>query len=125
MLAKKSRHFIKPTADELGESEDLVDDLITFFYKKLKKDMSSLSVTEVRLKRIGSFSVTPRKLTLAMNNRIGKRENVKSDRVKEVLTEEVSRIKECLAKITKINQDRYQFKLEKKHNEKCKENTEE
>ena len=42
MIPKKAKDFIKPTIEETGYSEELVNSLIDFYWSKVRKDMSDL-----------------------------------------------------------------------------------
>ena len=43
MLPKSSKHYIQPTADELGLNYELVKDVIDFYYSEVRKNLTSLT----------------------------------------------------------------------------------
>ena len=55
MLPKNSKHFIQPTADALNCSADLVSDVVSFFYKDVRKNLTDMSEPNLQLESLGSF----------------------------------------------------------------------
>lgn len=62
MLPKNSKHFIKPTADELDCSTELVDDAVSFFYSELRKNLINMTGPNIQIENLGSFKVKPNEL---------------------------------------------------------------
>ena len=62
MLPKKSNHFIKPTADELGCDVELVEDTVGFFYSFLRKNLIELTGPNIQVENLGSFKIKPKEL---------------------------------------------------------------
>jgi nucleoid DNA-binding protein len=56
MLPKKSKHFIKPTADKLNCNVQLVDDVINFFYSEVRKSLIGMEGPIVNITNLGSFT---------------------------------------------------------------------
>ena len=57
MNPKKPKTFIKPTAESLGASETLVDDVVSFFWNAVRKELSSMESPSVSVANIGTFKV--------------------------------------------------------------------
>ncbi len=55
MIPKKAREFYKPTAQQLKLEEDLVKDLIEFYYKKLRLNLSKLTCHNIYVPKLGTF----------------------------------------------------------------------
>lgn len=55
MTPKKSSILYKPVAEELNISETLVEDLISFYYKKVRFHLSSLSHPRINVDGLGHF----------------------------------------------------------------------
>jgi hypothetical protein len=62
MLPKNSKHFIKPTADELDCDVDLVGDVVSFFYKDVRKNLVEMSNPNIQVENLGSFRVKKNEL---------------------------------------------------------------
>lgn len=62
MLPKNSKHFIKPTADELDCSPELVDDAVSFFYSELRKNLIDMTGPNIQIENLGSFKAKPNEL---------------------------------------------------------------
>lgn len=57
MVPKKSNLFKKATAEELKLSEDLVDDFIDFYWKRVRECMSNLEHDGLQIPNLGIFRV--------------------------------------------------------------------
>jgi len=62
MLPKNSKHFIKPTADKLDCSTELVDDAVSFFYSALRKTLVNMTGPNIQIDNLGSFKTKPNEL---------------------------------------------------------------
>lgn len=62
MLPKKSRLFIKPTADQLGLDSKFVDDVTDFYWKEIRKATSNLVAPVINIANFGSFRIKESKL---------------------------------------------------------------
>lgn len=54
---KSSKTLMKPTAEKLGCDEQMVDDVVNFFYADLRKSLADLEYPIIQLNGIGSFRV--------------------------------------------------------------------
>lgn len=55
MIPKKSKEFIRPTAEKLNINEELVKDVIEFFYKKLRLNLQNLNCHNIYVPKLGTF----------------------------------------------------------------------
>ena len=63
MLPKKAKDFKKPTAEELGLSEDQVNDFINFYWERVRKYMSELEHGAIQIPNLGIFKVKHWRIT--------------------------------------------------------------
>jgi len=63
MLPKNSKHYIKPTADKLDISTDLVDDAVSFYYSGLRKVLHEMKGPNIQVENLGSFKVKQSELS--------------------------------------------------------------
>lgn len=62
LIPKKAKEFIKPTADELGVSEELVSDLASFFWSDARKAIVEMRGHQIYVANLGTFKIKPWKL---------------------------------------------------------------
>jgi hypothetical protein len=62
LVPKKAKDFIKPTIEETGYSEELVNSLIDFYWSKVRKDMSDLVHPNILVPNLGTFKIKHWKL---------------------------------------------------------------
>jgi len=62
MLPKNSKTFIAPTAEELGLKEQFVEDVVSFYYKTLRKNLVELTSRNIQVERVGSFKAKANEL---------------------------------------------------------------
>ena len=66
MKPKNYKDFYEETAKEAEVHKDVVNDFITFFYSKVRKNLSELSDPKVRLPGLGTFQIRKVKLEKAI-----------------------------------------------------------
>jgi len=66
MIPKKPNSLYKEITDEFECSEQLVDDLVHFYYKTLKKRMSGLTDLRLNVEGLGHFVLKIRKVKNAI-----------------------------------------------------------
>lgn len=59
MNPKKPSIIYKPLAEELQVSEDLIEDLIQFYYKALRLQLSNLDAPRINVEGLGHFVIKP------------------------------------------------------------------
>ena len=77
MNPKKPKEFIKPTADALGHPEQLVDDIVGFYWGAVRKEFSELESPSITVTNLGIFKVRYNKIEKAQtryNNYVNKLE---------------------------------------------------
>lgn len=57
MIPKKANELYKSVAEDLNIEESLVEDLVDFMYKNLRKNLSNLSHPRINLDGLGHFAV--------------------------------------------------------------------
>ncbi len=67
MLPKSSKHFIVPTAEDLNVDSQVVEDVVSFYYSRLRKTLSELEAPIVRIEYLGSFKVKTKELPKLYN----------------------------------------------------------
>jgi hypothetical protein len=60
MIPKKPKNLIKQLAEDNDLNETLVDNLITFYYKEVRKEISSLNHIRINLDGLGQFVIKAR-----------------------------------------------------------------
>lgn len=66
MNPKNHKDFKKGIAEKVGVHQDVVDELLAFYYNKIRKSLSELSYPYVMLNGIGTFQLRKTKLTKAI-----------------------------------------------------------
>lgn len=62
MLPKHSKHYIIPTAEQLEFDAQLVEDVVSFYYAELRKNLSQLKNHTIQVEELGTFKVKEQKL---------------------------------------------------------------
>ena len=57
LYPKKSKEFIKPTAKQLDVEESLVQNLVDFYWKDVRKNLSDLKGPRIAIANFGSFNI--------------------------------------------------------------------
>ncbi len=66
MKAKDPKDFYEDIANEVQVHKDVVNDLITFFYAKFRRNLSELKAPKMNLPGLGTFSIRKTKLEKAI-----------------------------------------------------------
>jgi len=59
MIPKKPKEIIKQVSEELDMPQTMVDDIVTLYFKSLRKSLSNLEHLNVLLPGLGHFRVRP------------------------------------------------------------------
>ena len=62
MKPKSHKFFFEEVAKEIGVHKDVVDDLITFYYNKVRKNLSDLTDTHINVAGLGTFILRKKRL---------------------------------------------------------------
>jgi len=65
-MLTKAKSLIPKTAKELGIDENLVRDVVDHYYTALRKNMSSLEQSRIRVPELGVFYVSKKKLEISI-----------------------------------------------------------
>lgn len=67
MSPKKPKEFIKPTAENLGLSESLVNDVVGFYWSAVRKELFDLNYPRLTVTNLGTFTVRYGKIEAIQN----------------------------------------------------------
>jgi hypothetical protein len=67
MKPKRPKEIIKQVSEELDLPQGLVDDIITFYYKSIRKKLTDLEDLKYKLPGLGDFSVRKAGVTKLTN----------------------------------------------------------
>jgi len=62
MIPKKSKNFLKKTSEDLDIKESMVEDVIDFYWKKVRISLSELDYIKVNILNLGSFKIRKSKI---------------------------------------------------------------
>lgn len=127
MLPKRPKEFIAPTAKKLDASEELVTDVIDYYYSELRKALTTLKAPRIRVLELGVFRAIPNRVNQVIEKHTGILIALKDADIKKGLqkTREDLEMKLRLAKILKqkidiIAKKRSEFYGERKAEKKAK-----
>jgi hypothetical protein len=104
----------KLIARELNKDEDLVESVNDFYWKTVRRTLSSLESTSVSLKHLGTITVSKRKIDYFIKCTIGKIRNIrKSTKYKEstkalLLDVNMDRLKKALVRRNELATQYYE-----------------
>ena len=84
MKPKKAKEFIPSVSTELGLSEDLVEDVIDYYWREVRKSLSNLSHSRIHLTNLGDFVVKHWKLEEKLESLQKWEENKKAKGLQEI-----------------------------------------
>jgi nucleoid DNA-binding protein len=82
MIPKKPKIIINQVAEEMDISESLVDDVISFYYKEIRKNLSSLKHIKLNLPGLGNFIMKQKSLKIQIKKHEGARKQYNVDTFK-------------------------------------------
>lgn len=125
MIPKKAKDFNALVADELNISKDLVDDVINFYWKKIRTSITNLEEYSIEIINLGTFKIKDWKIEEVINEYNKKIENLEGKFNAYVIKRKHEKNIESLEKIKKeITLEKEKLKL-KKDDRKSKDNMEE
>ena len=62
MIPKKSKIFLKKTSEDLDIKESIIEDVIDFYWKKVRISLSKLDYIKVNVLNLGSFKIRKSKI---------------------------------------------------------------
>ena len=66
MKPRSHKSFFEEVAKEIGVHKDVVDDFVTFYYSRLRKNLSELKDTHINIANLGTFILRKSKLEKAI-----------------------------------------------------------
>ena len=66
MKPRNHKTFFEEVAKEIGVHKDVVDDLVTFYYGKIRKSLSELKDAHISVANLGTFILRKSKLEKAI-----------------------------------------------------------
>lgn len=118
MRPKNHKDFKESIAQEVGVHPDVVDDFITFYYGKLRKNLSDLTFPSISVYGLGTFHIR-RKI---LNKTIKKNKSILGNLVKNTyngyekhisVTEKLLMFENAKNMMDEIAQEKKDFKLKK------------
>ena len=94
MIPKKPEKIIKQVAEDLDLSVNTVDDIVSFYYKTLRKKLSELDELRINVSGLGHFSVK----SYSLRKSIERTEKIKS-RLNPEIFSNYPKIKKLEAKL--------------------------
>lgn len=119
MKPKSHKSFFENVAKEAEVHKDVVEDIITFYYAQVRKNLSNLTDSHINISGLGTFSIRKRKLekTIKRNKDIlGNLEKMTYKGFDKYLPvkEKLKKMEEALTKINIKLDKRKKFKNENK-----------
>lgn len=130
MIPKKPSEIIKATAEEMNISETKVDDIVNFFYKELRRNLSDLTELKIENPGLGYFIVRSQKVDNSIKDINRQLDSVdtksfKGYHSKKTLEDKLKKLEDIKVKIDEFFEYKTKFRNEqaKYHLEKQKTNT--
>jgi hypothetical protein len=118
LKAKSYKNFKKDIAFKVGVHPDMVDELITFYYAKLRKNLSSLTYPSITVTGLGTFKIRKK----ALNNSIIKNKSILGNIEKQTykgyekhiaVSEKLKELEKMQRMIEEVEKDKADFKQKK------------
>jgi hypothetical protein len=91
LVPKRARDFRKITIKETGFSENLVNDLLDFYWKRVQSDLSDMTHYNIRVTNIGTFNIKHWKLDEHIEKHEGMIVNMEGKFKKHVIVAELNK----------------------------------
>ena len=119
MKPKSHKYFFEDVAKEIDIHKDVVDDLITFDYNKVRKNLSDLTDTHINVAGLGTFTIRKKKLEQSIKRNKDIIGNLRKGNYKDYekylpIHEKVKKMEVALKKINKKIKNKLKFKNENK-----------
>ena len=119
LKAKSYNKFKEDIASEVGVHPDLVDEFITFYYAKLRRNLSNLTYPSITVTGLGTFKIRKK----ALNNSIIKNKSILGNLEKQTykgyekhiaVSQKLKELEEMQRMINEAEKERNNFREEKK-----------
>lgn len=112
MIPKKPQVIIKQVAEELNVPQALIDDLVSFYYKEVRKNLSSLEHPKVNLVGLGDFIILKRSVDRLTDRYINLSKEYNTDTFKNYHNLKVAESK--LERLAHAKKNIEEFQIKKK-----------
>jgi nucleoid DNA-binding protein len=114
MKPKKSKTFIKKTAEDLSINETIIEDVVDFYWKKIRVSLSNLEYININILNLGSFKIRASKISLIKDKyeKYIRNLEVESMTFDKHITK--NNVKEKIKKLNEIEKDIKQYHKRKK-----------
>jgi len=117
MIPKKPNEIIKATAEEMNISETKVDDIVSFFYKELRKNLSDLTELKIENPGLGYFIIRSQKVDNSIKDINRQLDNVdtksfKGYHSKKTLEDKLEKLENIKIKINAFFEHKKKFRDE-------------
>lgn len=82
MIPKKPQIIIKQVAEELDLPQTLVDDIVSFYYKEVRRNLSSLEHSNINLLGLGHFIIKQKSVNMMIKKHESAKKNYNRDTFK-------------------------------------------
>jgi len=119
MIPKRPKKLYKELSEDLDISESMVDDIISFYYKEVRKTLSSLDHLKVNLPGLGDFLLRTTSVK-SMIKKYKKYEQIFNNETfvnyhnKKMAEYKLNKLTEAQVKIDKFLEERKKFRDERK-----------
>lgn len=102
MNPTKRKEISKVTAEQLQMDVNVVDDVVSFFYRTLQKKMSSLSYHAINVPNLGTFTIKRKALEKKIEkyttfcDNLDESESIRAYEVKQDVRKEIERLRATL-----------------------------
>lgn len=119
MKPKSHKDFKKGIAEKVGVHQNVVDDFISFYYAKLRKNLSDLTYPSININGIGTFHLRKK----ALDKAIKKNKSILGNLSKNTymgyekhvaVKDKLSKMENANQILNKIEQEKKEFKKNKK-----------
>ena len=62
MKPKSHKSFFEQVAKDIGVHKDVVEDMVTFYYSRVRKNLSNLTDTHINVSNLGTFKLRKKRL---------------------------------------------------------------
>tara|TARA_Y100001937_G_scaffold77239_1_gene104787 strand:- start:185 stop:544 length:360 start_codon:yes stop_codon:yes gene_type:complete len=59
---KSHKSFFEQVAKDIGVHKDVVEDMVTFYYSRVRKNLSNLTDTHINVSNLGTFKLRKKRL---------------------------------------------------------------
>ena len=117
MKPKNHKSFFDVVAKEVGVHKDVVDDIVTFYYAKIRKSLSELEDTHISIASLGTFTLRKSRLEKAIKRNkdiLGNLEKMTYKGFEKYLPvkEKLKQMEEVLIKMNNKIKDKKKFRNE-------------